>query len=305
MIEKFDLSLKDELESRVRELNYKDYNLSFTNMYMWRDMYKLGVHIEKDFVIVFSQVKHEEIFSLNPICAIDQVEEAMQYLLAFFEKYELDFTIHNCVTQVKNKIEEIYGDFFIYEATRDSFDYLYTVEKILSYSGKKLQKKRNHVNNFIKTYEGRYETKIIAESQAVIDDCIGLVQEWDKNKEERDEYIDQEVKGTIDVLNNFNKLSCEGLAVYIDGKIEAFGVGTRLNDTTAVLNIEKANSEIRGLYPFVRQQVVKTFFSDLKYINTEDDIGDENLRKSKLSYQPEYLVEKFTITRKDEQKDEV
>lgn len=305
MIEKFDLSLKDEIESRVKELNYKDYNLSFTNMYMWRNMFKLGVHIEKGFVIVFSQVKQEEIFSLNPICSIDNVPEAIKYLIEFFEKYNLDFIMHNSVAQVKEKIEELYGDFFVYETTRDSFDYIYKVEKILTYSGKKLQKKRNHVNGFLKTYEGRYELKKIDSDKTVIDDCVGFVKKWDAQKEERDEYIDQEVQGTIDVLNNFDKLSCQGLAIYLDGKIEGFGIGTRLNDTTAILNIEKANGAIRGLYPFIRQQVVKTFFSDLKYINTEDDVGDENLRKSKLSYQPEYLVEKFTIRRKDQIKDEM
>ena len=57
-------------------------------------------------------------------------------------------------------------------------------------------------------------------------------------------------------------------------------------------DIEKANSEITGLYPFVRQSLVKEKFSDLKLINTEEDIGSEALRKSKLSYRPEYLLEK-------------
>lgn len=295
----FNLSLKDVIESHVSELDYKDHNLSFTNMYMWRDMFKLCVEVREKFIIIFCEF-NGEIFSLNPICTIENIPHAIDYLIGYFEKNNLPFIIHNCVMKVKNKIEETYGDFFVYETTRDTYDYLYDAQKLMTYSGKKLQKKRNHVNNFLKMYEGRFEIKLIEGNPQVIEDCIEFTKEWDKRKIERDIYIDQEVKGTIDVLNHMSMLSCEGLAIYIDDKLEAFSIGTQLNDTTAVINVEKANGEIVGLYPFIRQTMVKTFFDDLKHINTEDDVGEENLRKSKLSYQPEYLVEKYSIRRKDE-----
>ena len=299
MLQKYDISLKDEIESHVLQLDYKDHNLSFTNMYMWRDMYKLSVHISDKFIIVFCDLKGE-FFSLNPICVIENVKGSIEFLIAYFEKHNLPFIIHNCVKKVKDEIEREFNDFFVYELTRDTFDYLYSAEKLMTYSGKKLQKKRNHINNFLKNYENRYELKIIEGNEQVVQDCIAFTKEWDKAKLERDDYIDQEVSGTIDVLQHISQLSCEGLAIYLDGKLEGFGIGTQLNDTTAVLNIEKANGEIVGLYPFLRQQVVKTFFDDLQFINTEDDVGEENLRKSKLSYQPEYLVEKYTVRRKDE-----
>lgn len=299
MLQKYDISLKDAIESHVLKLNYKDHNLSFTNMFLWKDMYKLSVEITDDFIIIFCDLDGE-FFSLNPICIIENIDKAIDYLIKFFEDNNLPFMIQNCVMKVKEEIESKYGDYFTYELTRDSYDYLYSVEKMLTYSGKKLQKKRNHVNNFKKNYDGRYEIKFLENNPTVIGDCIQFTKDWDMSKQDRDEYIDQEVVGTIDVLNHLSQLSCEGLAIYIDGKIEGFGVGTQLNDTTAVINIEKANPNIVGLYPFLRQTVVRTFFDDLKYINTEDDVGEENLRKSKLSYQPEYLVEKYTIRRSDE-----
>ncbi|MDR1782439.1 MAG: phosphatidylglycerol lysyltransferase domain-containing protein [Bacilli bacterium] len=301
MLKKFDLSLKDTIENQVLNLDYKDHNLSFTNMYMWRDMYKLSVYEnkEEDFIIVFCNL-NGEFFSLNPLCSLDKIDKAIEFLIKYFKENNKPFIIHNCVRKIQNKIEEKYKDFFTYELTRDSYDYLYRVDKLMTYSGKKLQKKRNHLNNFKKNYEGRYEIKLIANNPDVIQDCIAFTKAWDKSKIQRDMYIDQEVKGTIDVLNNFSKLSCEGLAIYIDNKLEAFSYGTQLNDTTAVCNVEKANPKIVGLYPFIRQQLVTTFFDDLEFINSEDDVGEENLRKSKLSYQPEYLVEKYTIRRKDE-----
>ncbi|MDR3214869.1 MAG: phosphatidylglycerol lysyltransferase domain-containing protein [Bacilli bacterium] len=301
MIEKFNLTLKDTIEKQVLNLDYKDHNLSFTNMYMWRDMFELSMYedIENHFIIIFCNLEGEY-FSLNPLCSIDKIDKAIDYLINYFQEHNRPFLIHNCVRKVQKRIEEKYGSFFSYELTRDSYDYLYSAQKLMTYSGKKLQKKRNHLNNFLKNYEGRYEIKIISENKQVAQDCIQFTKKWDETKLERDMYIDQEVKGTIDVLNNFDKLSCEGLAIYIDNELEAFSFGTQLNDTTAVVNVEKANPHIVGLYPFIRKQLVSNFFDDLEFINTEDDVGEENLRKSKLSYQPEYLVEKYSIRRNDE-----
>lgn len=297
MFEKYDLSFKEDIENCVRQLSYKDHNLSFTNMFLWKRQFKLSVHVDEKFIIVLCDYKGE-IFSLNPLCTIENMKYAIEFLKDYFKEINKPFIIHNCVVKVKNTIEELYPNDFTYEITRDSFDYLYTVEKLLTYSGKKLQKKRNHLNNFKKNYQDNVITKVI-DNQEVINDCIEYSKIWFSNKEVQDEYLPAEIEGTIDVLNNFDKLSCEGLAVYIDGKVVGFGVGTQLNDTTAVINIEKANANIQGLYPYLRQQVVSTFFDDLVYINTEDDVGDENLRKSKLSYQPEYLVEKYTIRLND------
>jgi len=65
-----------------------------------------------------------------------------------------------------------------------------------------------------------------------------------------------------------------------------------------MLNIEKANGEINGLYTYLRQLLIKDIFSDFKYVNAEEDIGSEGLRKSKLSYKPLYLFEKFNIEEK-------
>ncbi|WP_423363679.1 DUF2156 domain-containing protein [Mycoplasma sp. P36-A1] len=296
---KYSLELKEEIEKHVSRLNYKDHNLSFTNMFLWKDKFKLKVYLSDEFIIVFSNFNNH-LFSLNPICVLENVDQAIEFLIKYFEKEKLPFTIHNCVRKVKEQIESVYGDYFNYELDRDSFDYLYSIEKILTYSGKKLQKKRNHVNNFKKQYEGRYTFKEIDGNKDVAQDCIDFTLWWASQKVVHDEYMQPEVDGTIDVLNNFEKLSCEGLACYIDGKIAAFGIGTQLNDKTAVLNVEKADGDIIGLYPFMRQNLVKTFFDDLTYLNTEDDVGDVGLRKSKLSYQPEYLVDKFTITRADE-----
>lgn len=79
--------------------------------------------------------------------------------------------------------------------------------------------------------------------------------------------------------------------------MEAFTLGTYLKtEKTVYVHVEKANPEIRGLYPFINQQFLIKCFPDARYVNREDDMGLEGLRKAKMSYNPEFLVEKYTIT---------
>ncbi|EPZ55659.1 hypothetical protein H477_3018 [[Clostridium] sordellii ATCC 9714] len=64
----------------------------------------------------------------------------------------------------------------------------------------------------------------------------------------------------------------------------------------AVIHIEKANPEIRGLYPYINQQFLVNEFPDVELVNREEDLGLEGLRKAKLSYHPCKFVEKYTVT---------
>ncbi len=84
----------------------------------------------------------------------------------------------------------------------------------------------------------------------------------------------------------------------MDSKLEAFSIGENLNDNMAVIHIEKANPDIRGLYPYINQQFLVNEFSDIEFINREEDLGIEGLRKAKLSYHPSRFVEKYTVVEK-------
>ena len=86
-----------------------------------------------------------------------------------------------------------------------------------------------------------------------------------------------------------------GGAVVVDGRIEAFAIGERLNPATAVVHFEKANPEMRGMYQLINQWFVRNELSDYMYVNREQDLGIEGLRKAKESYHPHHMVRKFTV----------
>jgi len=83
--------------------------------------------------------------------------------------------------------------------------------------------------------------------------------------------------------------------IYIDGRLEAFTMGELLNKNMALVHIEKANPDIRGLYPYINQQFVLNEFKNVEFVNREEDLGIEGLRKAKLSYHPCRFVEKYTV----------
>ena len=95
----------------------------------------------------------------------------------------------------------------------------------------------------------------------------------------------------MDVLN----LRC-GL-LYIDGSLEAFSIGEKFDDNMAIIHIEKANPDLQGSYALINREFVRHEWSDVKYINREEDMGIEGLRKAKLSYNPVCLLEKYDCRR--------
>ena len=63
-----------------------------------------------------------------------------------------------------------------------------------------------------------------------------------------------------------------------------------------IVHIEKSDRNIQGAYQMLaRREAEKYCVGDVKYVNREDDAGDEGLRRSKLAYRPLYIAEKYTV----------
>ena len=108
--------------------------------------------------------------------------------------------------------------------------------------------------------------------------------------------LDYEVAGIHDILKNCSSLYVRMAGVYIDGQLEAFTIGSlNVRENMAVIHIEKANPEIRGLYQFINQQFLINEFPQAELVNREDDVGMEGLRKAKMSYYPIGFARKYMV----------
>lgn len=180
---------------------------------------------------------------------------------------------------------------------RDSFDYLYEAEKLRTLSGKSMHKKKNLVNAFMRTYEGRftYETLNISHIQEI----KAFHQKWLDERRIYDKYncIDDEEEGIYRLFGNCRSIRCKMGGIRIDGELKAYSIGSYAPDIRmAVIHVEKADVNFRGLYNYINQQFILHEFSDAILVNREDDLGQENLRQAKLSYRPIRLEEKFSIS---------
>ena len=114
--------------------------------------------------------------------------------------------------------------------------------------------------------------------------------------EEMEEHLDYEIEGIHEVLKNCSTLSVKMGGIYIDKRLEAFSMGSyNPFEDMAVVHIEKANPEIRGLYQFINQQFLINEFPEVKLINREDDMGIEGLRQAKMTYNPIGFARKYLV----------
>lgn len=188
--------------------------------------------------------------------------------------------------------------FFSIEEQREFADYVYLTEDLIQLKGNKFSKKRNLIHQFSREYLRKGRVSVENIQQKHIDECLQFLDIWCS---EHDCDVDQnsslacEKAALITTLKNIEHFESIGILIRIDGAVSAFGIGSRLNRTTATLNFEKAFSEIKGLYQFLDNECSKRLFSEYQYINKESDMNLPNLAESKQSYNPVLRVKSFAL----------
>lgn len=296
MFKDIEIDCKNILDKYFDLVDYEACEYCFTTLYMWKDLYKTKYYVEDDFAIVAGEYENKG-FIILPLAKKENMNKAFDFIIKNFEKQHKQIHLKAINKEVVEYLQSVYGDRFEYIEERNNFDYIYDGESLRTLAGRKNQKKRNHLNSFVKEYGDRVEYKKLEEAD--FDECINLLKEWSKDKEESIE-LDSEFKAIKRIFKNYEKLkdTLKISGIYIDSKLEAFSIGEMLNDNMAVIHVEKANADIRGLYPYINQQFLLNEFSDVEFVNREEDLGIEGLRKAKLSYHPVKFAEKYTVIEK-------
>jgi hypothetical protein len=179
------------------------------------------------------------------------------------------------------------------ELDRSQCDYVYLTQDLIELKGRKYHRKRNHIKQFQEKYSYQY----IPLTPAWIPQCLQLETEWcDLRHCEASPGLLNESVAIKEAFTHFEELGVKGGAILINGKVEAFTLGDPLNSETVVIHIEKANPAYEGLYPTINQAFLEYQWSGYTYVNREQDLGEEGLRKAKESYFPHHLVNKYVVT---------
>ena len=269
----------------------------FLDSFIWREYYNVRYAVSDNKAILWLMDLDGKTGSAMPICSEEDLEYYFWKLVEYFNtelKAPLYINLADEEAVEQLGLKNMPDKFKITEQV-DLKDYLYDGNAMRTLSGKKLHKKKNHLNAFKREYEGRYEYRRLCCSDR--GDVWKFLDRWREEKgEELEEHLDYEVRGIHEILKNCSLLNVRMSGVYIDGHLEAFTIGSyNPLEQMAVIHIEKANPEIRGLYQFINQQFLIEEFPEAVLINREDDLGLEGLRKAKLSYNPIDYARKYQV----------
>lgn len=266
--------------------------LTFSNLFLWQGHYGLTWSMYENWLVLLSEPPHGEPWLLPPLGPAGR-GEVCRRLLGWLG--EVKGMAHPYIDRADARLAGEAAPFadLQVEAVRDHFDYVYRSGDLINLAGNKYHGKRNHLNSLKRSASYVYEPL----REEFLGACLNLADRWCEFKRCADDLnLTGEWEAIRLAIRYFRELSLQGGAILMGGRVEAFAVGEWLNRDTAVIHFEKANPEIGALYALINQQFCEHAWQEAAGINREQDLGEEGLRKAKLSYHPERLEEKFRIT---------
>jgi hypothetical protein len=259
---------------------------SFTNLFMWRKSRPIKAIEVGDSLLAYEERDDGVIMFGQPIGPLP-LRKAIETIRKVSGK-----DVALCDRIFENAVSPDVLKDYEAEEDRDYFDYTYSRKGLSDLEGRRYSKKRNLIKQCLAENRCKYEEidgENIAEVSAMMD-------RWcDYRDCHEDKGLCNEFRATREIFQNYSKLDVIGATIRIDGRIEAFTVGERLNDNTAVIHLEKAMPEYKGLYQLINQWFCKNHLASFDFVNREQDVGMPGLRQAKESYYPERMIRKFKV----------
>lgn len=289
-------SEKDFIVPLIMPTGRRNCDLSWSNLCSWRFLYDTAYSVMDGNTVLFRFRLNGETVYLMPVGTGD-LRKALE---AIRDDSRRNFGRPLAVYGVCREHLPLFEDFlpgcWEVRADRDAADYLYLRTSLCTLSGKALQPKRNHINKFLRNYPDWEYSPIAAGNIA---ECLEMERTWClANDCDRQEGLGQERRAVIYALHHFSELGLSGGLLRAGGRTVAFTFGMPINHDTFGLHAEKADSTVEGAYAMINREFARRIPERFVYVNREEDLGLEGLRKAKLSYHPALLLEKYTVREK-------
>jgi len=287
------------LEKFLSGFDYCTSGLSFSSLYMWRDINNFTWQIIGDYLCIAGishlELDKEEPFLFPPLTMNGEYNsKALNYTIKeskrIFEERGYVFSIRLLPFHMVDIIKAACPRELAFFDDRPNYDYVYRTQDLIELKGRDFHSKKNHLNYFLNNYKYEYTTL----TSQMADVAMNFIKEFNLRKKlpEREmALLKMEERAMADVFHHLETVGYMSGVILIDGKIEALSIGGRLNRNTVTVHVEKANINYRGLYQAINNEFCKHVATSVKYINREEDMGLPGLRKAKLSYKPVKLVE--------------
>ena len=268
---------------------------AFANMVCWQALYRSEWAEHEGFLLIRFRIDGgEQIGYMQPVG-----EGAFTPLLSLLEgdaaAMGQPLRLIGLTSEGAEQLRTAAPEEWLITTDRNYYDYLYDREALAQLVGKHYQPKRNHINRFTALYPmHRYEPLTAAHAEA----CLELEREWCRQREGcREGALAAEMRAMECAFDHFEALGLEGGALFVEEQLVAFAYGSAVTEETFVVHVEKADTSFEGAFAMINRSLARQLEGRYRWINREEDLGIEGLRKAKLSYSPAALVEKYSARR--------
>ncbi len=260
-------------------------DFTLCGIYLWGAYYGYEICVYEDTLFIKGRDEYSKDAFALPIGALDTkdaVAVVRDYCARHSLKPRFSFVPESMVESfVNGRLQKLEG----------WSDYIYDADSLSTLSGKKLHKKKNRFNKFVKSYPDYRFESITAENISRVRDFYRRFVEENPTEDER---LKAEEGIILRLIEEYPLLGLKGGMITVDGEVVAFAFGERVKDTLYV-HFEKANRAFDGAYEAINSLFVRNFAEDAPYVDREEDMGDEGLRQAKTAYCPIKMVDKYEI----------
>lgn len=288
---------REELLPYLQTVGDRGCGFSFSNLCMWGSQ-KAAVVADRLVLFTRWDGKCEYPFPVGP----GDLKTAVDAILEDARQRDIPCRLTDLVGREGQALEALYPGMFRFHWNRDSFDYVYDIQDLAELKGKKLQKKRNHLRRFLDAHPN-YTVEVLRGEN--IEKARAFAEGWYAQRLKEDPYGDFEMerRALERGLRYREDLKMEGLLLLDGSRILGFTMGSALSETVFDIHFEKADPEAEGAYAAINwafARYLRDKYPDLRFLDREDDMGLEGLRRAKLSYHPHHLVEKYRACLKED-----
>lgn len=271
------------------KVNLRQNDAGFVNIALLTEKYNTYIYNYKDTLLRFfpegylkgayaAPVGNADYRELIPLLEQDAWERGIPFRLEMLTEADCQ------------KLEEAFPEKYEITLLPDFAEYLHRQDVISVMAGKKFSSKRNHIKQFFRKHPDAHVEPL---TRALLPDACQVARNWlDGQPEARKNYLEYEYRAILKSCENWENWGLKGLVVYADGQPVGMTIASKLSDGVYDVHFEKAMAEYPHVWSVLVQELGK-YLEDAIWINREEDLGDEGLRQSKLSYRPDLLLQKY------------
>ena len=284
--ERLTIEQKSTYDALLHRAAHRGCAFSFANLYLWgrQCVARVGENL-----LLFSHFQGKTMYPY-PVCP-GSARDAIELLMADSQERGIPLRLSGLNTQDVEDLERWYPGRFRFHCGRDGHEYVYAIDDLADLKGKKYQPKRNHINRFLAEYP---DAVIRPLDEGTLPDAKNLADRWYQRRTDEED-AGMELVALNRAFTHWQALGLEGLVLYVGSQAVAMTMGSFLGEDTVDVHFEKADLDYNGAYAVINRAFarhIREKYPQVKFLNREEDMGLEGLRKAKLSYHPHHMVEK-------------